>query len=154
VDPITTLTVAYGAIKTGVKVGKDLQSLAGDIGKLWDSIDTIKDTAKKAKKKTSKGKSVNAEAAEIFMAESKAIQIENELREFITYEYDGPLDWSDMIRMRNEIAKQRQQAKQEELKRARQRREKILNALIIGGVTLAGIMLLVLAISIMVKLKG
>ena len=41
-DPITIVTVMFAAIKLA-SVGKDLQSLAGDIGKLWGAIDQIND---------------------------------------------------------------------------------------------------------------
>ena len=50
-DPITIATAAFAAIKTGVSVGKDLQSLTGDIGKLWGAIDQIKDEHNSEKSK-------------------------------------------------------------------------------------------------------
>ena len=138
-DPLTALTVAYGAIKTGVKVGKDIQSLASDIGSLWDSIDQIRESATKAKSKKSR-KSVNQEATELFLAEAKAIQIENELREFFTYEYTGPLSWSDMIRIRNQVRKQRQEERIAEIKKKKALKKNILIA-----VTLTGSIIFVIA---------
>ena len=35
VDPLSTALGAYAALKAGVKAGRDLQELAGEIGKLW-----------------------------------------------------------------------------------------------------------------------
>ena len=141
-DPLTALTVAYGAIKTGVKVGKDIQALASDIGSLWDSIDQIRDKAEQAKKNPkNKTKSINSEAMDIFMAEAKAIQIENELREFFTYEYSGPMSWPDMIRIRNDVRKQRREAAQQEAKRKR----KLRNQIIMGVAILSATSVVVLA---------
>ena len=137
-DPLTALTVAYGAIKTGVKVGKDIQSLSSDIGSLWDSIDQIRESATKAKGKNKK--SVNQEATDLFLAEAKAIEIENELREFFTYEYNGPLSWPDMIRIRNQVRKQRQEERLAEIKKKKALKKNILIA-----VTLTGSVIFVIA---------
>jgi len=139
VDPLTALTVAYGAIKTGVKVGKDIQSLASDIGSLWDSIDQIRESATKAKGKNKK--SINQEATDLFLAEAKAIEIENELREFFTYEYTGPLSWPDMIRIRNQVRKQRQEERLAEIKK-----KKAIKKNILIGVTLTGSVIFVIAV--------
>ena len=138
-DPLTALTVAYGAIKTGVKVGKDIQSLASDIGSLWDSIDQIRESATKAKGKNKK--SINQEATDLFLAEAKAIEIENELREFFTYEYTGPLSWPDMIRIRNQVRKQRQEERLAEIKK-----KKAIKKNILIGVTLTGSVIFVIAV--------
>lgn len=153
-DPVTTLTVAYGAIKTGVKVGKDIQSLASDISSLWDSIDQIRDRATKAKGKSKSKKSVNQEATELFIAEAKAIEIENELREFFTYEYNGPLSWPDMIRIRNQVRKQRQEERLAEIKKKKALRQNILIGTAITGSLIVGIATLFFFVSFLSSFKN
>lgn len=151
-DPLTALTVAYGAIKTGVRVGKDIQSLSSDISSLWDSIDQIRENATKAKGKNKK--SVNQEATDLFLAEAKAIEIENELREFFTYEYTGPLSWPDMIRIRNQVRKQRQEERLAEIKKKKAIKKNILIGVAVTGSLIVGIATLFFFISFLSSYKN
>ena len=48
-DPLSTALGAYAALKAGVKAGRDLQDLAGEIGKLWAGIDEVTHNYHKAK---------------------------------------------------------------------------------------------------------
>lgn len=103
-EPLTAVLGAYAAIKTGVKAGRDIQALAGDIGKLFDGIDDVRNAHSKKKGKASKG--VNEEALETFMAAQKAKDIEDELRQIIIYSR-GMNAWQELIRIRGQIRKQR-----------------------------------------------
>lgn len=151
-DPLTALTIAYGAIKTGVQVGKDIQSLSSDIGSLWDSIDQIRESATKAKGKSKK--SVNQEATDLFLAEAKAIEIENELREFFTYEYTGPLSWPDMIRIRNQVRKQRQEERLAEIKKKKAIKKNILIGVAVTGSLILSIAAIFFFVSFLLSFKN
>ena len=41
---------SFAAIKTGVKLGKDISSLGKDLGKMWTAIDDAKNTHAQASK--------------------------------------------------------------------------------------------------------
>lgn len=151
-DPLTALTVAYGAIKTGVRVGKDIQSLSSEISSLWESIDQIRDRATKAKGKNKK--SINAEATDLFLAESKAIEIENELREFFTYEYNGSLTWQDMIRIRNQVRKQRQEERLAEIKKKKAIKKNILMGVAVTASLIFSIAAIFLFVSFLLSYKN
>ena len=49
-EPITAAVAALGALKQGVKVGKELHDMASDIGKLWGGIDAARGAHTKKKK--------------------------------------------------------------------------------------------------------
>ena len=80
-EPITAAVAALGALKQGVKVGKELHDMASDIGKLWGGIDAARGAH--TKKKKGQILSVEEEALQTFAAKRKADEIEKELREFI-----------------------------------------------------------------------
>ena len=120
-DPISALAVAqtaYAAIRKGFQVGKEVESMAGDLGRWMGAINTVKNGHEKAKKR--KFGSVEEEALETFAAKKKAEAMEHELRTFINMNY-GPNAWQEVIRVQANIRKQRaleierQKRKQEEL---------------------------------------
>lgn len=120
-DPISALAVAqtaYAAIRKGFQVGKEVESMAGDLGRWMGAINTVKNGHEKAKKR--KFGSVEEEALETFAAKKKAEAMEHELRTFINMNY-GPNAWAEVIRVQANIRKQRaleierQRRKQEEL---------------------------------------
>ena len=120
-DPISALAVAqtaYAAIRKGFQVGKEVESMAGDLGRWMGAINTVKNGHEKAKKR--KFGSVEEEALETFAAKKKAEAMEHELRTFINMNY-GPNAWAEVIRVQANIRKQRaleierQKRKQEEL---------------------------------------
>jgi len=103
---------AYAAIRKGFQVGKEVESMAGDLGRWMGAIHTVKHSHEKAKKR--KFGSVEEEALETFAAKKKAEAMENELRNFINMNY-GPSAWQEVIRVQAELRKQRAQ----EIERAR-----------------------------------
>lgn len=112
-DPISVGLAAFSAIKAGVAAGKEIQSLAKDIGSLWDSIDAAKETHNK--KKNAPFRTVNEEAMETFIAKKRAEDMENELRQIIIYSR-GMSAWQELIRLRVDIKKQRQEANRQRIK--------------------------------------
>ena len=132
-DPITAIaaaSTAYNAIKKGFQIGKEVESMAGDLGRWMNAINSIKTEHSKAKGR--RFGSVEEEALETFAAKKKAEQMENELRNFITMNY-GMNAWQEIIRIQGDIRKKQ---KEEELRLAAARDELIYNATIIGIIIL------------------
>ena len=120
VDPISAFgmaTAAFNAIKKGFEVGRDVESMYGDIGRWMTSCETVNKEAKKAK---TSGMSVEEEALEIFAHKKKIQAMEQELRTFVNMSH-GPNAWNEVLRIQAEIRKKRKEAilaakkKQEEM---------------------------------------
>lgn len=109
VDPITAIagaTAAFNAIKKGFEVGRDIESMYGDIGRWMSSVETVNKEAKTAK---SKGMSVEEEALEIFAHQKKVKAMEDELRTFINLSH-GPSAWNEVLRIQADIRRRRKEA--------------------------------------------
>jgi len=132
VEPITAAVAALGALKQGVKVGKELHDMASDIGKLWGGIDAARGAH--TRKKKGQILSVEEEALQTFAAKRKADEIEKELREFIIYTLGGAA-WSQLIEIRGQVRKQRAEAA---LAEQRKRRKAIEGTLITVTVIFCG----------------
>tara|TARA_A100001201_G_scaffold139422_1_gene131320 strand:+ start:176 stop:622 length:447 start_codon:yes stop_codon:yes gene_type:complete len=127
VDPITAIagaTAAFNAIKKGFEVGRDIESMYGDIGRWMSSCETVNKEAKSAK---SKGMSVEEEALEIFAHQKKVKAMEDELRTFINLSH-GPSAWNEVLRIQADIRKRRRQA----LEAAKKKREEIIMWTLVG----------------------
>lgn len=111
-------TTAFSALKKGFAVAKDIESMAGDIGRWMNAVNDLEEHHKKERKKYG---SIEAEALETWAALRKAKAQEEELRLFIIGNY-GMDAWQQIIRMQGRIRKQRA----EEAKRRKQQREDIL----------------------------
>ena len=132
-DPITAITVAttaYNTIKKGIQVGKEIESMSGDLGRWMNAISAVKTSHSKAKGR--RFGSVEEEALETFAAKKKAEQMENDLRNFIVGQY-GMNAWQDIIRIQADLRKKQKEA---ELLAAKQRDELIYNLFIIGLIVL------------------
>ena len=127
-DPITIATAAFAAIKTGVSVGKDLQSLAGDIGKLWGAIDQINDEHNSEKSK--RRGSVEEQALQTFIAKKKAEDMEDALRQII-YATRGINGWYELVRLRAQIRKERLEEKHRKQNRAEEIKEIIMAGVLV-----------------------
>ena len=120
VDPISAFgmaTAAFNAIKKGFEVGRDVESMYGDIGRWMTSCETVNKESKKAK---TSGMSVEEEALEVFAHKKKIQAMEQELRTFVNMSH-GPNAWNEVLRIQAEIRKKRKEAilaakkKQEEM---------------------------------------
>lgn len=125
VDPITAFgvaTTAFNAIKKGFEVGRDVESMYGDIGRWMSATETVNKEAKKAK-----GMSVEEEALEVFAQKKKIQAMEHELRTFVNMHH-GPDAWNEVIRIQAEIRKKRREA----IAAAKRKREEIIMYSLIG----------------------
>ena len=155
-DPATAMAVAssaFSAIKKGFSVGKDIESMVGDLSRWMGALSDIDQAEKEAKnppifKKLFSGKSVEQEALEAYAAKKKVEAQQAELKQWMGFAM-GSKAWDELIRMEGQIRKQRQ----ETLYRQRERRQKfvewlvIITSVIIGGAILATLVW-------MFKLKG
>ena len=153
VDPITavaTATAAFNAIKKGCQMGRDIEGMAGDLGRWMGAVSDIKKADEYSKKpplfkKLFAAGSVEEEALNAFMAKKKAEDMREELRNIISFSR-GPSAWQELLKTEADIRKKRQAAiyAQEEYRR------KVIEIVMI---TLAGLLVVGL-ISIFVWLVG
>jgi hypothetical protein len=144
-DPISamaTASAAFGALKKGFSVGRDIESMAGDLSRWMGALSDIEQAEKEAKnppifKKLFNGKSVEQEAIEAFAAKKKAEDQRYELQHWISLTM-GRSKWEELIRMEGQIRKKRQ----ETLYRQRERRQRFVEIL-------AWIVMISIAVSIL-----
>ena len=138
-EPITVAVTAFSAVKAGIKAGRELQDMAGDLGKLWGGLDTARASHNQKRTKAMKNEfiSVEEEALKTFADKRKADEIEKELREFIIYTIGGNA-WNELIDLRGKIRKERQEAAREAAKRLRRNQE--IAAVVLTGVIGLGLL--------------
>ena len=127
-DPVTGIAIAstaYKAICTAFQHGREIEQMAGDLGRWMQGINAVKAGHSKAKGR--RIGSVEEEALETFAALKKAQQMEYELRNFVTGHY-GMDAWQQIIRIQADI---RIKKKQEAIEAAR-RQEEIFEYILIG----------------------
>lgn len=115
-DPVTamaTASAAFGAIKKGFAIGRDIESMASDLGRWMGALSDLDMLEKEAKnppifKKLFANKSVEQEAIETFAAKKKAEDQRRELQNWIGLTM-GKSKWDELIRMEGRIRKQRQE---------------------------------------------
>lgn len=126
IDPITavaTATSAFNLIKKGFQAGRDIEGMAGDLGRWMGAVSDIKKAEEYSKKpplfkKLFAAGSVEEEAMQAFMAKKKAEDMREELRSIISFTR-GPSAWEELLRTEANIRKKRQEAiyAQEEYRR-------------------------------------
>ena len=116
-DPITavaTATAAFNIIKKGFALGRDLEGMAGDLGRWMGAVSDIKKAEEYSKnpplfKKLFQAGSVEEEAMQAFLAKKKAEDMRAELREIISFSR-GPSAWQELLKTEADIRKKRQEA--------------------------------------------
>ena len=140
IDPVSAIAIAgtaFNAIKKGIAIGKDVESMYGDIGRWMGAVSDINQSEKQAKnpplfKKLFAGSSIEEEAMNAFAAKKKAEEMEYELKQYIMFTH-GAGAWDELIRMQGKIRKQRQ----EQIYAQQEARAKLLNYIIMTiGVSL------------------
>ena len=109
-DPMSAIAIAgtaFNAIKAGFEHGREIETMAGDIGRWMGAIKNVKEGAAKKKKKTYG--SIEEEAFEEFAALKEAERMENELRQFVNMNY-GPQSWNEIVRIQAQIRVREQEA--------------------------------------------
>jgi len=155
-DPITaaaTASAAFNTIKKGFEIGRDIEQMAGDIGRWMSCLSDIEQAEKEAKnppifKKLFSGASAEQEALQIFIANKKAKEQREQLRNYIGYTM-GRSAWDELVRMEGRIRKERQ----ETLYLQRERRKKFIE---ITAITIFCVLVfgLILGFILLVKSQG
>ena len=115
---------AFTAVKSGIKAGRELQDMVGELGKLWGGLDTARASHVNKRTKANQNAfiSVEEEALKTFADKRKADEIEKELHQFIIYTL-GAEAWNELLALRGKIRKERQEAAREAAKRLRKQQE-------------------------------
>jgi len=140
IDPITAIagaTAAFNTIKKGFAVGRDIESMAGDLGRWMGAVSDLKKAEELNKKpplfkKLFNAGSVEEEAMQIFMAKKKAEDMRDQLRQIIVATR-GPSAWDELIKTEADIRKKRQQAIYDQ----QERRQKVVEVCAIIGLVIA-----------------
>jgi len=138
-DPMSAMaaaSAAFGALKKGFQVGRDIESMVGDLSRWMGALSDIEQAEKEAKnppifKKLFAGKSVEQEALEIVMNKRKLQEQRDQLRQLIQYTCKAGT-WEELIRMEGKIRTERQ----ETLYRQREKRKRFLEWIAIIGAIL------------------
>lgn len=156
IDPISALgiaTAAFNTIKKGFEIGKDVESMYGDMGKWMGAVSDINQAEKQAKnppifKKIFVGASVEEEALNAFAAKKKAQSMEKELREYISFTL-GPSAWQELLQMQAKIRKERQ----EMIYKQQEKRKKLMEYSFISVFGLVFIYLFYLFVAYLLTIK-
>lgn len=144
-DPVSamaTASAAFGVLKKGFAVGRDIESMVGDLSRWMGALSDLDQAEKEAKnppifKKMFAGKTVEQEALEIFAAKKKAQQQRDELKQWMQFTI-GSRAWDELLAMEGQIRKQRQ----ETLYRQRERRQKFIEWVVIIISVITGVAIL------------
>ena len=156
-DPVTamaTASAAFGALKKGFAIGRDIESMASDLSRWMGALSDLDQAEKEAKnppifKKLFAGKTVEQEAIEVFAAKNKAQKQREELKQWIQFTM-GQSKWDELVRMEGQIRKRRQ----ETLYAQRERRRKFVEIIAwvamicVGAACLGGFIMLLKAHSV------
>ena len=124
-EPISAAIAAFGAIKAGVSAGRELTSMAKELGKMWDSCEAV--NSEHQKKKNRQILSVNEEALTTFVNKQKAKDLEEELRELVMYSR-GMDAWQELLKLRVDIKRERKEALAKATRERAEKNEQILTA--------------------------
>ena len=117
-DPLTITaavgiaTKAFETIKAGFQIGRDLESMTGDIGRWMGAVSDVDNAEKQAKnpplfKKLMYASSIEQQALEAYAAKKKLQQQRQELKTFLNYTF-GPNAYNELLQMEGQIRKDRQ----------------------------------------------
>ena len=150
VAAVSAATSAFSAIKRGFEVGRDIESMAGDLSRWMGAVSDIQKADQYNKKpplfkKIFNSGSVEEEAMQIFMAKKKAEDMRNQLKQIITFTR-GPSAWEELLRTEGDIRKKRQKMIYDQQERRRKLFEIIAIILLVGiiGTFIVGLVYLFL----------
>lgn len=151
---LSAATTAFNAIKKGFEVGRDIESMAGDLGRWMGAASDIDKAGEYAKnpplfKKLFASGSVEEEAMATFMAKKKAEDMRAQLKQIIILTR-GMSAWDELLKTEGDIRKKRQQA----VYAQDEKRRKVLeiSAIIMGVAVMGGF--LAWLISLGLKARG
>lgn len=132
IDPFTAIslaTTAFNGIKSAINTGKDIQSMAGQLGQWGKAISDLDFAHQKAQKPPwykALGGGVEANVMEIWTHKQKAKEMREELRSYISALY-GPSAWDEIVHMEVQMRKEQREA----VYAAQEKKEAIVNAILV-----------------------
>jgi len=134
VDPVTAIaaaTTAFKAVKKLVETGREIEDVAGQLGKWFSAVSDIKAAEEEVKnpplfKRLIHKGSIEEEALNITINKKKILEQESKLREMIMLRY-GVDTYREMISLRRKIREQREK----EVHRQRRRRKNIMDGVLV-----------------------
>ena len=152
IDPISAVAMATGAfntIKAGFGAGREIESMAGDLGRWMGAVSDIKKAEEYNKKpplfkKLFQAGSVEEEAMQIFMAKKKAEDMRAELKQIISFTR-GPSAWEELLKTEGDIRKKRQKAIYDQEERRRKLLEAV--AIVLGIVVVGGFAIFIVVLA-------
>ena len=109
---LSAATTAFNAIKKGFEVGRDIESMSGDLSRWMGAASDIDKAGEYSKrpplfKKLFAAGSVEEEAMAAFMAKKKAEDMRYQLKQIISLTR-GPAAWEELLATEGAIRKKRQ----------------------------------------------
>ena len=126
IDPFTAFAAAQAAVKgiqAAIKLGKDVQGIAADLGKFFEAKDVVQQAANNPKK----FKSDTAQALETVMQAKQLAEAETELKNLLIWSGNADV-WEGVLLERNNIIQRRKKAEMEEALAKAKKRQQIMEA--------------------------
>ena len=145
-DPLTLLAaakVSFEALKAGIAVGKELQSMAKDLGSLFDSVAAITRHAADPKGSIIAGKSAQQIAMEAYAAKAEADAMMEELKNHFIGEF-GIAAWDQVLSHTTQIRKDQKAAALE----AQKEQEELMHTLMTWGAALLTLVVVIVCITL------
>jgi hypothetical protein len=127
IDPFTAFTAAQAAVKgiqAAIKLGKDVQGIAADLGKFFEAKDAVQEAANNPKK----FKSDTAQALETVMQAKQLAEAETELKNMLIWSGNADV-WEGVLLERNNIIQRRKKAEAEAAAAKAKRKKEIMEVL-------------------------
>jgi hypothetical protein len=127
IDPFTAFAAAQAAVKgiqAAIKLGKDVQGIAADLGKFFEAKDVVQQAANNPKK----FKSDTAQALETVMQAKQLAEAENELKNMLIWSGNADV-WEGVLLERNNIIQKRKKAEMEAAAAKAKRKKEIMELL-------------------------
>jgi hypothetical protein len=126
IDPFTAFAAAQAAVKgiqAAIKLGKDIQGIAADLGKFFEAKDIVQQAANNPKK----FKSDTAQALETVMQAKQLAEAEVDLKNALIWSGNADV-WEGVLLERNNIIQRRKKAEMEAAAAKAKRKQEIMEA--------------------------
>lgn len=127
IDPFTAFAAAQAAVKgiqAAIKLGKDINGIASDLGKFFEAKDIVQQAANNPKK----FKSDTAQALETVMQAKQLAEAEIDLKNTLIWSGNADV-WEGVLLERNNIIQKRKKAEMEAALAKEKKRQQIIEVL-------------------------
>ena len=127
IDPVSAFIAAQAAVKgiqAAIKLGKDINGIASDLGKFFEAKDIVQQAANNPKK----FKSDTAQALETVMQAKQLAEAEVDLKNTLVWSGNADV-WEGVLLERNNIIQRRKKAEIAEALAKARKRQQIMEAL-------------------------